>query len=137
MLESLYNKGAGLTHLAITNVSIMEKPANLFRIQIQRDLILILSWRRPLSYRNQSIDLLCKSMDWFLYNNSLLHERVKWDNMRRAFPYSKHSVDIGQTSKEHTTFFKIWKNFKLSLKKKKKKPLWKQSLMIKTELIYR
>ena len=29
---------------------------------------LYLSWRRPLSYRNQSIDLLCKSMDWFLYD---------------------------------------------------------------------
>ena len=27
--------------------------------------------RRPLSYRNQSIDLLCKSMDWFLYDNGL------------------------------------------------------------------
>ena len=38
---------------------------------------LTLSWRRPLSYRNQSIDLLCKSMDWFLYNNGLRHERVK------------------------------------------------------------
>ena len=24
---------------------------------------LTLSWRRPISYRNQSIDLLCKSMD--------------------------------------------------------------------------
>ena len=32
-----------------------------------------LSWRRPLSYRNQSIDLL----DWFLYHNGLRHERVK------------------------------------------------------------
>ena len=37
---------------------------------------LTLSWRRLLSYRNQSIDLLCKSMDWFLYDNSLCHERV-------------------------------------------------------------
>ena len=26
--------------------------------------------------RNQSIDLLCKSMDWFLYDRSLRHERV-------------------------------------------------------------
>ena len=33
-------------------------------------------WRRPL-YKNQSIDLLCKSMDWFLYDNSLRHERVQ------------------------------------------------------------
>ena len=30
----------------------------------------------PLSYKNQSIDLLLKSMDWFLYDNSLLYERV-------------------------------------------------------------
>ena len=38
---------------------------------------LTLSWRRPLSYRNQSIDLLRKSMDWVLYDNGLRHERVK------------------------------------------------------------
>ena len=29
-------------------------------------LVLTLSWRRPLSYRNQSIDSLFKSLDWFL-----------------------------------------------------------------------
>ena len=39
---------------------------------------LTLSWRMPLSYRNQSIDLLRKSMDWFLYDNGLRHERIKW-----------------------------------------------------------
>ena len=38
---------------------------------------LTLSWRRPLSYRNQSIDFLCKSIEWFLYDNGLRHERVK------------------------------------------------------------
>ena len=38
---------------------------------------LTLSWRGPLSYRNQSTDLQSKSMDWFLYDNSLSHERVK------------------------------------------------------------
>ena len=38
---------------------------------------LTLSWRRPLSYRNQSINLQSKSMDWFLYDNGLRHERVK------------------------------------------------------------
>ena len=38
---------------------------------------LTLSRRRPLSYRNQSIDLLRKSMDWFLYDNVLRLERVK------------------------------------------------------------
>ena len=38
---------------------------------------LTLSWWRPLSYRNRSIDLLHKSMDWFLYDSGLRHERVK------------------------------------------------------------
>ena len=37
---------------------------------------LTLSGQRALSHRNQSIDLLCKLMDWFLYDNSLRHERV-------------------------------------------------------------
>ena len=31
----------------------------------------------PSSYRNQSIDLQSKSMDRFLYDNGLRHERVK------------------------------------------------------------
>ena len=38
---------------------------------------LTLSWRRSLSYRNQSIDLLCKSIEWFLYDRDLRRERVK------------------------------------------------------------
>ena len=38
---------------------------------------LTLSWRRPISYRNQSIDLQSKSIDWFLYDIRLRHERVK------------------------------------------------------------
>ena len=33
---------------------------------------LTLSWRRPLSYRNQS-------MDWFLYHNGLRHEKVNYN----------------------------------------------------------
>ena len=40
-------------------------------------LYLNLPWRRPLSYRNQSIDLQNKSVDWFLYDIGLRHERVK------------------------------------------------------------
>ena len=38
---------------------------------------LTLPWRRSLSYRNQSIDLHSKSMDWFRYDKDLRHERVK------------------------------------------------------------
>ena len=39
---------------------------------------LTLSWRRQLSYRNQS-DLRSKLMDWFLYDNGLRHEIVNKD----------------------------------------------------------
>ena len=46
---------------------------------------LTLLWRRPLSYRNQSIDLQSKSMDWFLYDNGLRHERVKDVVMSHVF----------------------------------------------------
>ena len=46
-----------------------------------------LSWRRPLSQRNQSIDLLCQSMDWFLYDIDLRHEGVKnHSNLREKEP---------------------------------------------------
>ena len=38
---------------------------------------LILSWRMPLSYKNQPIGFLCKSMNWFLYDKDLRHETVK------------------------------------------------------------
>ena len=38
--------------------------------------LLTVSWRRPISYRNQSIDLLCKSMDWFLYDIGLRHGKL-------------------------------------------------------------
>ena len=47
-----------------------------------QELALTLSWRRPLSYRNQSIDLQSKSMDLFLYDNGLRDERVKGVGLR-------------------------------------------------------
>ena len=43
----------------------------------QRLTSLTLSWQSSLSYRNESIDLLMKSMDWFLYDMDLRHESVK------------------------------------------------------------
>ena len=39
--------------------------------------LLALSWRWSLSYRNESTDLLCKPVDWFLYDMDLHHERVE------------------------------------------------------------
>ena len=37
---------------------------------------LTFSWRRLLSYRNQSIGLLCKSIDWLLYDNDLRYKHL-------------------------------------------------------------
>ena len=37
-----------------------------------------LLWRRSISFRNQSIGLHSKSVDWFLYDRDLCQERVNW-----------------------------------------------------------
>ena len=39
--------------------------------------------QRSLSYRNHSIDLLSTSMDWFLYDRDLCHERVNSYNYNK------------------------------------------------------
>ena len=56
---------------------------------------LTLSWRRPISYRNQPIDLLRKSMDWFLYDIGLRHERVKKNLIYKQFirPFPSNTDD--------------------------------------------
>ena len=41
-------------------------------------LLLTLSWRRPVPYRNQPIDLQSKSEDWFLYDRDLRHRWLNW-----------------------------------------------------------
>ena len=53
--------------------NIAEKRVN---SRVTEFLDLILSLWRPLSSGNQSIDLPCESMDWFLYDNGPRHERV-------------------------------------------------------------
>ena len=51
-----------------------------------------LSWRWSLSYRNQSIALLCKFVlqinDWFLYDNGPCHERLKTDRTQSVLKNS-------------------------------------------------
>ena len=46
---------------------------------------LILLRRMSLSYRKQSTDLLCKSMDWLIYNRDLRHQKVKELSQNFAF----------------------------------------------------
>ena len=52
---------------------------------------LTFSWRRSLSYENQSIDLRTKSMDWFLYDNGFRHERVNGKISQKVW---KSFVDV-------------------------------------------
>ena len=40
------------------------------------NILLTFSWRRSLSYRDQSTDLQSKSMDWYLHDRDLHYERV-------------------------------------------------------------
>ena len=54
----------------------------LFLLKTLQNYLLTLSRLRLLSYRNQSIDLLCKSMDRFLCDNGLRLERVNLPSLQ-------------------------------------------------------
>ena len=68
---------------------------------------LTLSWRKQLSYRNQSIDLLCKSMDWFLYDNGLRHERVKFAGEEKDFNVTIKENHLLALCKVHSKSIRI------------------------------
>ena len=62
------------------------------------------SWRTSLSYRNQSIDLLSKSMDWFLYDEDVRHE-----GLRAMFPSQKtHCVNYARIWIFSDLYFPVW-----------------------------
>ena len=64
---------------------------------------LTFSWRRPLSYKNQSIDLFCKSMDWFLYDNGLCHDKTVKVNSKT------YDITNWETSNYNTLFVQYLK----------------------------
>ena len=75
------------TFSTLYNMLRMEQTIYMLRTLVQNDMYVLdsltLSWRRPLSYRNQSIDLKSKSMKWFQYDKDLLrHKRVNYKNQR-------------------------------------------------------
>ena len=75
------------TFSTLYNMLRMEQTICMLRTLVQNDMYVLdsltLSWRRPLSYRNQSIDLKSKSMKWFQYDKGLLrHKRVNYKNQR-------------------------------------------------------
>ena len=76
ILELLPHKFSDRTFYILSN-----EGQCVFRIEAVVFTHLTLSRRRLLSYRIQSIDLRCKSMDRFLYDNGLRHERVNQGHM--------------------------------------------------------
>ena len=68
-----------------------------------------LSWWRSISYRNQSIDLQNKSMDWFLYDRDLRHEKIK----RQLWNYKLNQTF--QIRIIHCSNKYLWKNEKYVL----------------------
>ena len=60
--------------------------------KLHKGLYMTLSWWRSLSYRKQSIYLLCKLMDWFLYNRDLRHERVQGRQINNISLFEKFKL---------------------------------------------
>ena len=73
---AIHRMGNSLNILCL-NILGLESKMSLIPILYSLASCLTLTWRRQLPYRNQSIDLLRKSMNWFLYDDGLRHERVK------------------------------------------------------------
>ena len=67
-----------------------------------------LSWRRSQSYRKQSIDLQSKSLDWFLYNRDLRHEREHIFEMNKAWTNVDHSCSTCAKFSAKLTFLTPW-----------------------------
>ena len=87
----------------IQSITIVSLSLLLIGEDFTMEVFLTLSRRRPLSYRNQSIDLLRKSMDWFLYDNGLRLERVK---VASDIFNSRSRRDC--TNNTITIFFLLW-----------------------------
>ena len=82
---------------------------NLF---LESNFTLTLSWRRSQSYRNQSIDLLCKSIDQSLHDWDLRHEKAKWKpqsiSVKAAFHFSNRPFSANLGFQSSRRFFLSW-----------------------------
>ena len=82
------------------------------------DITLTLSRPRPISYRNQSIDLQSKSMDWFLYGIGLGRERVNRRNIISKYLYTESMLSFCCDPKFLFRPREETKNIKLHIRKK-------------------
>ena len=104
LMICLKNKGMLKLHLKVLYFVAMIKLSFICVSFFYSTLYLTLSWRRPLSYRNQSTDFLCKSLDWFLYDNGLRHERVKNE---KCFSDEKYLIQIIKITCQNHRVFKL------------------------------
>ena len=87
-----------LTGISIINFQVKSSVLSVFANPSSKKYFgtLNLSWRRPMSYRNQSNDSWSKSMDWFLYDNGLRHERLKRNKLwATVLKWLKWCTDYG------------------------------------------
>ena len=96
----LYKKNLFLTCFILSNIFFcsfirMLKYIHLFAIPYYVRVTLTLSWRRPLSYRNQSIDLFCKSNQWtgFYMITALVMKDLN-DKISHKIPIQKFAQNI-------------------------------------------
>ena len=99
VMNCFWNKCSDYLELCFSGVCLSLYLSELCLTSIQKCSLmpatsLTLSWRRALSYRNQSTDLQSKSKDWFLYENGIRHERVKKETLAQVF-----SCEFCETSK--------------------------------------
>ena len=70
-----------------------------------------LSWRRSLPFKNQFIDLLCKSVDWILYNGTSVMGKL--GIYLSLCPILDFTVFINSQSLHHISYFnaKLYQKF--------------------------
>ena len=78
LLLRKYTKGLSEFHHTQMVTKIIHEHYNNWTIYVKIfKRVLTFSWRSSVPYRNQSIDLWSKLINWFLYHRDLRHERVK------------------------------------------------------------
>ena len=97
-------KNSILTHVLEYNYIYVRSCFSAIKIWLVKKVIFFdtFSWWWSLSYRSQSIDLLFQSVDWFLYDRDLRHERVKI--ITSLFKHAKNQIKSSVHSWYKTDF---------------------------------
>ena len=114
---SMFNQFVPRHRKFVNKTKIMEKILFMpIRVRLRISHLILI--RRSLSYRNQPIDLLCKSMEWFLYDRDLRHKRINdkiCEICEAKFGYSKWILFFFTEKTENLYGFVFWCFFFLLL----------------------